>query len=274
MDKSTNIKERILQIADYKKISKEKFFESIGMTYGNFKGKSKQTPINSNAIVEILTIYPDINIEWLMTGRGEIIVNDDKKAEEVNIITPSNEVFLHKNGSSQVPKVVTVDNSGKENIVLVPVKAAAGYLNGFGDPEFIQSLPTYSIPNIQNGVFRMFQVNGHSMYPTLHSGAYVVGQFVENWIKDIKDDRVFILVSKNEGIVIKRCLNRISKYGTIYCKSDNRREYPSFAMAPSEILEVWEFKMALTWELSNPADIYERINDLEAKVNFLESRSK
>ena len=39
MDKSSKIKERILQIADFKGIAKEKFFESISMTYGNFKGK-------------------------------------------------------------------------------------------------------------------------------------------------------------------------------------------------------------------------------------------
>ena len=53
MDKSSKIKERILQIADFKGIAKEKFFESISMTYGNFKGKSKLTPINSNAIADI-----------------------------------------------------------------------------------------------------------------------------------------------------------------------------------------------------------------------------
>lgn len=72
-NKSSNIKERILQLAEYKGIVKEKFFEKIDMTYGNFKGKSKQTPINSNAIVDIYTIYPDINIEWLLTGRGNMI---------------------------------------------------------------------------------------------------------------------------------------------------------------------------------------------------------
>jgi hypothetical protein len=81
----TNIKERVLQIAENKGISKEKFFEQIGMTYGNFKGKSKKTPLNSNAIVDISTIYPDVNLEWLLLGKGSMF----KKDQLLN--TPANQ---------------------------------------------------------------------------------------------------------------------------------------------------------------------------------------
>lgn len=69
-NKITNIKERVLQVAVFYGVSKEKFFQNIGMTYGNFKGKSKETPLNSNAIIDILTIYPDINADWLLSGDG------------------------------------------------------------------------------------------------------------------------------------------------------------------------------------------------------------
>lgn len=76
-DKITNIKERILQIPENKGISKESFFNKIGMTYGNFKGKSKETPINSNALVDIIAIYPDINLTWLLTGTGEMLTGNE-----------------------------------------------------------------------------------------------------------------------------------------------------------------------------------------------------
>lgn len=69
-DKINKIKERILQLAKYKGVAYEKFCDDIGMTYGNFKGKSKETPINSNAIANILTIYPETNLKWLITGNG------------------------------------------------------------------------------------------------------------------------------------------------------------------------------------------------------------
>lgn len=172
----------------------------------------------------------------------------------------------------QVPKVVTVDKVGRDNVVLVPVKAAAGYLTGYSDPSFIRSLPTYNLPNLHNGTFRMFQVGGHSMYPTLHNGSYVVGEWVEDWVNSIKDNRIYVVVVRGddeEGILVKRVLNRLSKYGHLYLKSDNRREYPNITLSPQNIIEVWEVKLYLGWELPDPATLYSRVNDLEAEIEHL-----
>ena len=41
-NKFSNIKERVLYILEYKGITKSKFFEDIGVTYGNFTGKAKE----------------------------------------------------------------------------------------------------------------------------------------------------------------------------------------------------------------------------------------
>ncbi|MFA5541953.1 MAG: hypothetical protein WC984_09785 [Bacteroidales bacterium] len=71
--KSTNIKERILEISDYYKVGKERFFIELGVTYGNFKGKSKNTAVNSDVLAEILTKYKDISPEWLILGSGKMI---------------------------------------------------------------------------------------------------------------------------------------------------------------------------------------------------------
>lgn len=71
-NKKSNIKERILEIAKYKGIAYEKFSEMIGMTYASFKGMQKNTPINSNALDIILSLFPDISAEWLVAGKGEM----------------------------------------------------------------------------------------------------------------------------------------------------------------------------------------------------------
>lgn len=75
-NKFTYIKERVTQIADYKGVNKEKFFKEIGMTSANFRGEAKKTPLNSNAVENILSIYPDINPTWLLTGEGEMTGRD------------------------------------------------------------------------------------------------------------------------------------------------------------------------------------------------------
>jgi len=70
-NKFTNIKERVVQIAESQSISKERFFHSIGMTSANFRGKAKETPLNSNAIVNIITKYPEVDLHWLLLGESK-----------------------------------------------------------------------------------------------------------------------------------------------------------------------------------------------------------
>jgi hypothetical protein len=227
----------------------------------DIKSGRKQVSLNHLALLE--QHAPEINISYIVTGKGSLNISDESVGHVVEET---------RTDYGQMPRVITVDAQGNENIVLVPVKAAAGYLNGYGDPKFIGKLPTYRMPNLNHGTFRMFQTKGTSMLPTIHDSAYVVGQFVENWEKGVKDDRVYVVVSRNDGIVIKRCLNRIKKYGHIYAKSDNRREFPNMTIEVEDILEIWEYKMHLAFELPNPADLYERLNDLESRLNFLERK--
>lgn len=73
--KISNIKERILYIADFYQISKEKFFLELEITYGNFKGKAKERPVNSSFLEKLLTKFPDVDPDWLLLGRGEILRN-------------------------------------------------------------------------------------------------------------------------------------------------------------------------------------------------------
>ena len=87
-NKFSNIKERILYLVEYHKDIKDDFFKEIGMTYGNFKGENKKTPINSNALVNILSKYADISERWLLTGEGEML---KEEKEEVKFVSDPKE---------------------------------------------------------------------------------------------------------------------------------------------------------------------------------------
>lgn len=78
----TNIKERVLQIAVYKGVTKERFFKELGLSYANFKGIQKKSALNSDAIDIILSIHDDISVEWLVIGKGEMLKRDISK--EIN----------------------------------------------------------------------------------------------------------------------------------------------------------------------------------------------
>ena len=169
----------------------------------------------------------------------------------------------------QAPKAVTVNLHNEENVVMVPTKASAGYLLGFADPEFISQLPAYTLPGLRVGTYRLFEVSGTSMFPTLQDGDGIAGKWATT--ADFRDDRVYILVHKTEGILVKRCLFRDGK---VIAKSDNnnRGEFPNQVLHLADILEVWYVVQRITRHLSQPGELYKRISDLEAKFTLLEHR--
>lgn len=265
-------------------ISSEYGYKSINDFAVNGLGYSASEKINRlkdgnkkpsiDIILDISNRFEDINTDWLIFGIEpkrkvkDMLPNETVTKTVTNLSKTKNEENVTE--LSIMPKVVTIDKLGNDNVVLVPAKAAAGYLLGSGDPEYIQRLPTFNLPNIKHGTFRMFQISGHSMYPTIPDGSYVVGEWCENWNSGIKDNLVYIIVS-DEGILIKRVLNRLKKYGSLYLKSDNRKEYPNITLEIDQIKEVWTAKMHLNFDLPDPAILYDRVNDLEAEMEHLKA---
>lgn len=168
------------------------------------------------------------------------------------------------------PLVVTVDNTGHENIVFVPVKAQAGYLLGYGDPEYIQSLYACSIPGFTNGTFRIFEVEGYSMSNTLQPGDMVITRYVEDW-NNLSNDSVYVIVAK-EGICIKRVQNVIDKAAGILIQSDNP-EFATDFIPVEQIVEIWEAKALISRSLSRkPSDVIIELNTLKSRFENLTSK--
>jgi hypothetical protein len=65
------IKQRILQFATTLGISKRDFYSKIGVSRGTLESK---TGITEDVITKFFATYSQISIEWLMTGKGEMIV--------------------------------------------------------------------------------------------------------------------------------------------------------------------------------------------------------
>ncbi len=144
---------------------------------------------------------------------------------------------------------VTVDNLNRENIELVPVKASAGYLNGYGDPDFVKELPRFSLPMFNQGTYRAFEIKGDSMLP-LPSGSIVIGEYVENW-HNIKTGETYVIISKDEGVVYKRIGAKFKEDKGLKLVSDNK-VYDSYWIVSGDILEVWKAKAYISTEFPQP----------------------
>ena len=94
------IKERVVQVIEIKGIAKEKFFEKIGVTSANFRGNARKTPLNSTTIENILSEIPELNPEWLLTGKGSIF-KENKSPINQNLNGDDN-IMIGGNNSGQV----------------------------------------------------------------------------------------------------------------------------------------------------------------------------
>lgn len=171
---------------------------------------------------------------------------------------------------------ITVDNYERENIELVPIKASAGYLNGYSDPAFISELPRFQLPMLKGGTFRAFELSGDSMLPLL-PGTIVLAEYCENF-DSMKSGETYIVISRNEGIVYKRVYNQIKEKKQIILKSDNT-SYDPYTVNVEDVMEVWKAKGYISLQLPElPGEnkdlrsINNLVNDLQNQLNQIKNK--
>jgi transcriptional regulator with XRE-family HTH domain len=163
--------------------------------------------------------------------------------------------------------------AASNEITFVPVKAAAGYLAGFADPEFIDELNTFTLPMVSGGNYRAFEIIGDSMLPT-PSGSVIVGEKIEN-LDTLKPNNTYVVVSRNEGIVYKRVMKSNRAKNKLTMISDNP-QYEPYNLNAEEVLEMWQAQFVLTkantqnrWDVNQLASL---VNNLQEQVSSMKKR--
>jgi transcriptional regulator with XRE-family HTH domain len=151
---------------------------------------------------------------------------------DLTAIDPASLIKLEQN---RLLFPIVVDKNNNDQVEVLTVKASAGYLKGYADPEYVEKLPLINLPFQVTGKQRAFPIIGDSM-PPLTDGSFVVGKYVES-LKDIRDGSTYILVTKDEGVVYKRVYKK--EHG-LELRSDNSN-YQPYEVKNADILEVWEF---------------------------------
>jgi transcriptional regulator with XRE-family HTH domain len=163
--------------------------------------------------------------------------------------------------------------AASNDIQLVPVKAAAGYLAGYADPEFLDELNTFTLPMLAPGTYRAFEIVGDSMLPT-PSGSVIVGEKVED-LESVKSNQTYVVVSRNEGIVYKRVLKNNKSRTKLTMVSDNTA-YQPYNMNSDDVLEVWKAQMIISkantqqrWDVNQLASL---VSNLQDQVSVLKKK--
>ncbi|MEO6961772.1 MAG: XRE family transcriptional regulator [Puia sp.] len=179
-------------------------------------------------------------------------------------------------GSGYLAKRRAQKLSGASNLIqLVPVKAAAGYLAGYGDPEFLDELNTFTLPMLAPGNYRAFEIVGDSMLPT-PSGSVIVAEKLDD-VDNVKSNFTYIVVSRNEGIVYKRVMKNNKLKNKLTLISDNTVFQP-YSVNVEDVIEIWKAEMVLSkanvqqrWDVNQLASLVSNLQDqvstLKRKMN-------
>jgi transcriptional regulator with XRE-family HTH domain len=158
-------------------------------------------------------------------------------------------------------------------VYFVPIKAAAGYLAGYADPEFVDELNSFTLPMLAPGQYRAFEIVGDSMLPT-PSGSVIVGEKIESFT-DLKNNNSYVVLSKSEGIVYKRVQKNSNAKNKLTLISDNPI-YEPYSVSEEDVLEIWKAVYILQkaetvqrWDVNKLAGM---VTNLQDEVDSLKKK--
>lgn len=224
--------QRFKKIREEQRHTQQSFAEllDIGATTADIeRGKTK---ITGKIIMELMAQF-NINPLW--------------------VYGKSFEKYIDTTRGDVSPKVLTVDTTGNDSILLVNQKAAAGYPNNIHDVGWYQTLPAFNIPlpEYRNASYRGFQVEGDSMLPNIRPNEWVLGRAVPS-ITEATDSKIYIVVLRDSVLVKK--LQKIPNNPQGIRLISLNEEYLPIDVKVKDIQELWMVNSKLTFGIDEPSE--------------------
>ena len=224
-------------------LTQDQLADKIGVNRAMIGSYEEGRAVPKLPALQILSHYFNVSIDSL--------VNIDLSTESSSAGDTQN---IDSAGKNLRILTTLVDRNDKELITLVPVKASAGYAKGYSDPDYVETLPKFSLPFTElsrERTYRAFQISGNSMEP-IPSGAYIICEYLQNW-SDVKSGKTYIVVTKDDGVVYKRLYNNDND--TLLLKSDNP-EYNPYTIPLNSISEIWKALGYISFSLPEPDEMH------------------
>lgn len=220
--------ERIEFIIEREGLNKNSFSKAIGISNNVTITRiinEHRTPSRSTC-EKIVSAFPLYNLEWLLTGKGQM---------ESQLNSP-----VFQSNARQI------NDLSYMSIPIIHVKAHCGYLNGYGDEDYIDTLPTMPVivDKTYHGKYRIFEAEGDSMDDdsrlAICDGDKVLAREVKRdlWLPQLHiKDWYFVIVHRTEGISIKQITNQ-DEMGNITCHSLNEM-FNDYTINLDDVLEIY-----------------------------------
>nr|DAJ31137.1 MAG TPA: CI repressor [Caudoviricetes sp.] len=200
--------------------SQQAFADALGIKQGSLSDIYRaKNGIGVSGQIKIALSKHGVNIDWLDTGEGEMLRMAEEKAEEKPHHIESN-----------VRPVLEGEREWVE-IPLVPYRARAGVLSGFGDPDWQEGKQTMHVlvDRRLRGDYLIYEVEGDSMDDGT-TNSFLEGDFLlcrvlpkSEWQYGIKKRTMTfcVIATEAEGVVLKQVTRHDKAEGVITCHSLN-----------------------------------------------------
>ena len=250
-----------------KKLTQEDIAQALGLL------RSKLQPLETGA-VKNPSIEDVIKFsEYFKISVDSLLKVDLSKLSELKLreLEAGNDVYM--TGTNIRVLAITVNNDNRENVEYVPVKAKAGYRSGYADPEFLATLPRFSMPNLPQGTHRIFPISGDSMLP-IPDGSDVTTHYAEDW-KNIKPSTPCIVILKGDQDFVFKMVTVMQD--ELLLKSLNTA-YEPYTVPVSEVLEIWQFHSYQTREFpesqTDLQSLTRAVRDVQEELRIIRSTGK
>ena len=195
----SNSIERLVKYIEYQGDTKYKFYKKTGLSNG-FLDKNRN--IGSDKCEIISVYYPNLSLEWLITGKGDMEKPNMQDSLYNESIIKSIR-FSDETKNTENATVLNEPGITYEGIPLIPIDAMAGFGTG-GVQVMDYDTQKYVVPEFTElNVDFMIRVKGSSMYPKYNSGDLVACKKLV--LSDIffQWNKVYVL-DTDQGALIKR----------------------------------------------------------------------
>ena len=264
-----NIGANLKALRKRKKISQEEVAKSLSLfrsTYSGYENGVAQPNIDN---LILLSDFYKIPIDDLIRKDFEALSEKDWNKIETGNLTDVKGDKLRVLAS-------IVDQNNEEVIEMIPLKASAGYVSGYADPEYLKVLPTFSLPFLsKDKKYRSFPIQGDSMPPVVE-GSFVVAEFIQNW-QSIRSGTPCIVVTKEDGIVFKVLNNMLDETASFQLCSTNTM-YKPYMVHVNSIVEIWRFVNYISPELPDvqldTTNINQSLQEIRKDIQYIQQRMK
>lgn len=216
-----------------KKLSQDQLAAALGMSRSKLNAHENGQTVNPtlNDLLDC-SRYFKLSIDTLL--KTDLSRLSEKQLRELEA---GNDIYI--TGSKIRVLAITVDSNNREQVEYVPVKAKAGYRTGYSDPEYIATLPRFSMPGLpDSGSFRMFPTTGDSMLP-IPEGSDVLTRYVEDWTM-LKAETPCIVILKGTQDFVFKMVTVQKEARSLLLRSLNE-QYAPYTVPFEEVLEIWQY---------------------------------